>query len=170
MKCIFNFRIVFGINLHPLQAIFFSEFPSLSRRDLSLLLKIIFIAYEQNFYLLAAVIFDFFDPILEMLKAFLPFLSKELLSNIINQESTNSTSVVWSGDRSEILLAGSIPYLQFNGFVGEWDEGGSKLYSKCHLMIVAHFLLHKLGDDATFAYSFMGEGIPVSPITMNLNR
>lgn len=31
---------------------------------------------------------------------------------------TNSTSVVWTGDASEFLLAGCVPYLQSTSFVG----------------------------------------------------
>ena len=45
-----------------------------------------------------------------------------VLGDIIDKQGSNGTAVVRSGDGSEILLAGGIPYLQFDVLVIQIDD------------------------------------------------
>ena len=81
------------------------------------------------------------------------WLEVGLLSNVVDEEYSNCWTIVWSSDRSEILLACSIPDLEFNGFIVEREDSWCKLYSESDLVIMVHALFHELSDDAAFSYT-----------------
>ena len=81
------------------------------------------------------------------------WLEMDLLSDVVDEEDSDCWTVVWSSDRSEILLACSVPDLEFDGFIAEGEDSWSKLDSKSDLVVMVHALFHELSDNATLSYS-----------------
>ena len=74
-----------------------------------------------------------------------------VLGDVVDEEDSYGRAVVGTSDRSEVLLASSVPYLQFDCFVAEGQDSGGELDPQSDFVFVVHALLHELGDDAALA-------------------
>ena len=90
--------------------------------------------------------FDFFKPILYVGECFSS-------SNIVDEDCSDRTSVVGSGDGTEVFLSGSIPNLKFYIFVLNMGGFSSKLDADGDIMGVSGFVLDELQDNAGFAHT-----------------
>lgn len=93
-----------------------------------------------------AIGLDFFEPILNVREGV-------LASNIIDEKGPDGTPVVGSCDRSEVLLAGSIPNLEFNTFLLDGNGLGAKLHSDCYIVGCSRLILDELEHHAGFPHA-----------------
>jgi hypothetical protein len=89
--------------------------------------------------------------------------------DIVDEESTDRTTVVGAGDGPEILLPSSIPYFEFDCLVFDLNGLRTELDSNRNIVGGPCLVFNELKYDARFAHSYMNTSIPVSPITINLN-
>lgn len=73
--------------------------------------------------------------------------------DIVDKESPDGTSIVRSGNGSEILLAGRVPDLQFDALISNGDGFSSELDSDGDVVGCSSFVLDELQHDAWFAYA-----------------
>jgi hypothetical protein len=90
--------------------------------------------------------------------------------DVVDEEGADGGAVVGAGDGAEVLLAGSVPDLQLDDLLGELDGLGCELDADGHVVLRVDLLLHELLHHARLAHACLGGEVPVSPITMNLNR
>ena len=91
-------------------------------------------------------------------------------SYVIHEEGSDSTTVVWTGNRTKVLLPGSVPDLEFDVFVLDFDCFGTELDTDGDVVRETGFVLNELEDHAGFADTWVERDVPVSPMTMNLKR
>jgi hypothetical protein len=60
--------------------------------------------------------------------------------------------------------------LQLDGLVAKGKGLGAELDTNGNVVCCSGLVLDELEDDAAFADSWVREGVPVSPMTMNLKR
>lgn len=82
--------------------------------------------------------------------------------DIIDEQGSNGTTIVWASNGPKVLLASSIPYLQFNGFAIDLEILGSEFDADGHIMIVIHFLLYELKHNAGLAHTYISWGFYLS--------
>ena len=108
--------------------------------------EVVFVAHEQNLHVLVAVDLDLFEPVLNVREG-LSF------SDVVYKEGPNCASVVGSGDGSEILLSCSVPYLEFDVLILDFDGFRPELNSDGNVMGEPGLVLYELEDDARFSDS-----------------
>lgn len=94
-----------------------------------------------------SVILDLFQPIFDVDEGVSPKLTLSLPGNVIDQKCTNSASVVGTRNRPEILLASSVPDLEFDIFVIDRNSLGSEFNSNSHVMGHSCLILDELKYD-----------------------
>ena len=72
-------------------------------------------------------------------------------SDIIDQQRTNCSLVVGSGDCLERFLSCCIPYLDFDGFVFDLNGFASEFNAYGELVLVAKFVIGELEEKTGFA-------------------
>lgn len=137
MKSTLHFLVLSGRDFHEGDTFFLSKFFAFFISNLSLTFKISFIANEQHFHGLVSIGFDLLHPVLQMFKCF-------STGYVVNQKSSNSTTIVGPGNRFEILLSGGVPDLQFYCFHVHFQVFSSKLNADGHIVSEVHFLFDQL--------------------------
>lgn len=94
----------------------------------------------------------------------------QVLGDVVDKQGADCAAVVRPSDRSEVLLARSVPHLEFDVFILDSDGPGGKLYSQRDLVILVHALLDELQHHARFANTLVNGKVPESPTTMNLSK
>lgn len=90
--------------------------------------------------------FDFVQPTFNMCKCFSP-------GYIVDQQCTDGTSVVGPCDGPKIFLACSVPNLQFNTFILDWDGFCPKLHTDSNIMSCPSFVLDELKHNARLSHT-----------------
>ena len=73
-----------------------------------------------------------------------------LPGNVINKQCSDGAAVVGSGNRPEILLASSVPDLEFDIFVIDGNSFGPKFNSNGDIVGNSGLVLDELKDDTGF--------------------
>jgi hypothetical protein len=69
-------------------------------------------------------------------------------SNVIDKQCTYGTTVIRSGDGPKILLASSVPDLEFDVFVLDGDRFSTKFNADCDIVGCSGFSLYELKYNA----------------------
>ena len=78
-----------------------------------------------------------------------------LIGNVIDQQSTDGPFIVCAGDSFKGLLACSVPYLDFDGFVLDLADLRAKLHSECGFMLAFEFVIEESQQKARFAHIYI---------------
>lgn len=100
-----------------------------------------------------AVVLDFFEPILDMVKSITPTVYSLIPRNVVDKEGTNGTSIVRTSDGAEVFLSCRVPDLKLDVFVVDRDSLGSEFDSDGHIVSDSGLVLDELEYDAGFAHS-----------------
>lgn len=101
--------------------------------DLSLVGEIALVPHQHNNDFVVGMVFEFLQPALDRLECV-------LLGDVVDQEGTESAAVVRRGDGAIALLAGRVPDLGLDDFVGDGDGAGCKLYADGSLGVEIDFV------------------------------
>lgn len=74
--------------------------------------------------------------------------------DVVNKKGSNRASVVRTCNRPEVLLSGSIPDLELDDLLTDFDGLGGELNSDGDIVVCVHFLLDELEDWARFSDAF----------------
>lgn len=96
---------------------------------LSLVVQFTFVAQQHFFDIGGGIFFDISDPIFYVLKRF-------LLRYVIDKHNAHSTSVVCCGDRSETLLASSVPAIKKTPLSLDSFDLNLSIYHICNLIFL----------------------------------
>ena len=84
-----------------------------------------------------AIGFDFIQPIFNMGEGF-------PTGDVIHQKCTDGTPIVRPSNGPEVLLARSVPNLQFDIFFLDWDGLGPELHADSHIVGCSGLVLDEL--------------------------
>ena len=91
-------------------------------------------------------------------------------SDVVNEEGTNSTSIVGTSDGSEIFLPCCIPYLKFDIFILYGYGFGTKLNADGDIMGGSGFVFDELKDDAGLANASVTDDYELEQIVIRIHE
>ncbi len=92
------------------------------------------------------MLLDLLKPVLHIVKGLLP-------GNVVTQEDAVGTSVKDSGNRTERLLARSVPYLQLHDLSIKLDHEGTEFDANRHLVLQLELVVHHSGKQTRLSNS-----------------
>jgi len=107
--------------------------------------KVTLISNKHNCHVCISVLAGILEPASQVVKGFSP-------GNIIDKQSTSSTSVIRASDGSEGLLTSSVPNLKLDGLVINSDHASSELDANGEVMHWLEPLVRKLQQKARFPH------------------
>ena len=112
----------------------------------SVLFEVAFIAHHQAYHVLVAIVFELFQPFLQILKGRSP-------GDVVDKQGPNRSPVVGTGHGSVSLLSGSVPDLNFDRLPIDVNHLGGKFDPDCGLALQVELVFGEPGYDIGFAYS-----------------
>ena len=115
-------------------------------RDFSLRLQILLVPHHENHHVRVALVLDFLQPRGQVVESF-PSVDR------VAKENSVSCSVEDFCNRSERLLASSVPDLQLEEGVFDFDAAGAEVDSHCHVVLRVELVLCQSRQDTRLAHA-----------------
>jgi hypothetical protein len=147
----------------PLYVVLLRELPDFFLADLPVGGHVGLVAEETDADVLVRVGFELVEPVPDVPEAL-------EVGEIEDEEHPDGSLVVGAGDGLECFLTGSVPDLQLDFLVVDFEDSGAELNSKGRLVLIFESALDESEQDATLANICIAKCLLVSPIMMNFSR